>query len=176
VQDAYAEGLLRTLIAVGPKTLADPDDMDARANLMWAANQALNGLISVGVPQDWATHMIGHELTALYGIDHARSLTIVLPSLMRVRRAAKRAKLLQFADRVWEIRTGSEDERIDAAIAATEAFFTDLGMPVRLAQAEIAADAADRVCANLVAHGMTKLGEDEGVTPEVAAEILAGAA
>ncbi len=172
VQDAYAEALLRTLVAVGPKTLADPDDMDARANLMWAANQALNGLISVGVPQDWATHMIGHELTALYGIDHARSLTIVLPALLRVRRAAKRAKLLQYAERVWEIREGAEDARIDAAIARTEAFFTELGLPVRLAQAEVAADAADRICANLVAHGMTALGEDKGVTPDVAARIL----
>jgi NADP-dependent alcohol dehydrogenase len=176
VQDAYAEALLRTLVALGPKTLANPDDMDARANLMWAANQALNGLISVGVPQDWATHMIGHELTALYGVDHARSLTIVLPALLRVRRAAKRAKLLQYAERVWDIREGSEDARIEAAIARTEAFFTELGLPIRLAQAEIAPDAAEKVCANLVAHGMTALGEDQGVTPDVAARILSLAA
>lgn len=176
VQDAYAEALLRTLVAVGPKTLADPDDMNARANLMWAANQALNGLISVGVPQDWATHMIGHELTALYGTDHARSLTIVLPSLMRVRKAAKRAKLLQYAERVWDIREGADDERIAAAIAKTEAFFTALGMPVRLSQAGIPADAAEKVRDNLIAHGMTELGEDKGVTPDVATKILADAA
>ncbi len=172
VQDAYAEALLRTLIAVGPKTIAEPDDMNARANLMWAANQALNGLISVGVPQDWATHMIGHELTALYGVDHARSLTMVLPALLRVRRATKRAKLLQYAERVWEIREGSDDARIEAAIARTEAFFTELGLPIRLSQAEIAEGAAEKVCANLVAHGMTALGEDKGITPEVAARIL----
>ncbi len=176
VQDAYAEALLRTLVAVGPKTLAEPDDMDARANLMWAANQALNGLISVGVPGDWSTHMIGHELTALYGTDHARSLTIVLPALMRVRRAAKRDKLLQYAAEVWDLKDGPADARIESAILKTEAFFRSLGMPVRLADDRIAKDAADKVAANLEAHGLTALGEDKGVTPEVARQILVAAA
>mgnify|MGYP002143930363 CR=1 FL=1 len=91
-------------------------DYDNRANLMWTATLALNGLIGAGVPQDWATHMIGHELTALYGIDHARTLAIVLPALLNERRVAKRAKLLQYAERVWGLTTGSEDERITAAI------------------------------------------------------------
>lgn len=176
VQDAYAEALLRTLIAVGPKTLADPADADARANLMWAANQALNGLIAVGVPQDWSTHMIGHELTALYGIDHARSLTIVLPSLMRVRLAAKRDKLAQYAAEVWGLRDGPADARIESAILKTEAFFRALGMPVRLADGRIGKDAADKVAANLEAHGLTALGEDEGVTPEIARKVLIAAA
>ncbi|MGE4527291.1 MAG: iron-containing alcohol dehydrogenase [Rhodospirillaceae bacterium] len=175
VQDAYAEGLLRTLIAVGPKTLADPADKAARANLMWAANQALNGLIAVGVPQDWATHMIGHELTALYGVDHARSLTIVLPAMMRVRAAAKRAKLLQYAERVWDLRDGPEDARIGIAIERTEAFFRSLGLPVRLADARLAPEAVPAVVANLKAHGMTALGEDRAVTPDVAEQVLAAA-
>lgn len=176
VQDAYAEALLRTLIAVGPKTLADPNDMDARANLMWAANQALNGLIAVGVPQDWSTHMIGHELTALYGVDHARSLTIVLPSLMRVRLAAKRAKLAQYAAEVWGLKDGPTDARIESAILKTEAFFRSLGMPVRLADDHIAKDAAEKVAAKLEAHGLTALGEDQGVTPDVAFKVLTAAA
>ncbi|MBN2752009.1 MAG: iron-containing alcohol dehydrogenase [Rhodospirillaceae bacterium] len=175
VQDAYAEALLKTLIAVGPKTLADPDDMDARANLMWAANQALNGLISVGVPQDWSTHMIGHELTALYGLDHARSLTIVLPAMMRVRQEAKRAKLLQYAEHVWGVRGGAEDTRIGAAIERTEAFFRSLCLPVRLSDVHLKADVVAAVEANLIAHGMTALGEDKAVTPDVAKQVLTAA-
>jgi NADP-dependent alcohol dehydrogenase len=175
VQDAYAEGLLKTLVAVGPKTLADPGDMEARANLMWAANQALNGLISVGVPQDWATHMIGHELTALYGVDHARSLSIVLPAMMKVRRAEKRAKLRQYAANVWNLAAGTEDARIDAAIERTEAFFRSLGLPVRFADAKLGAAAVPEVLANLEAHGMTALGEDGGVTLAVSQKVLEAA-
>ncbi len=175
VQDAFAEGLMRTLIAVGPKTLADAADMDARANLMWAANQALNGLISVGVPQDWATHMIGHELTALYGVDHARSLSIVLPAMLKVRRGAKRAKLAQYAANVWGLVDGAEDARIDAAIEKTEGFFRALGLPVRLSDADLGQAAVAAVRANLEAHGMTALGEDRGVTPEVAEAVLSAA-
>jgi NADP-dependent alcohol dehydrogenase len=175
VQDAYAEGLLKTLVAVGPKTLADPGDMEARVNLMWAANQALNGLISVGVPQDWATHMIGHELTALYGVDHARSLSIVLPAMMKVRRAEKRAKLRQYAANVWNLAAGTEDARIDAAIERTEAFFRSLGLPVRLADAKLGAAAVPEVLANLEAHGMTALGEDGGVTLAVSQMVLEAA-
>ncbi|NQD93010.1 iron-containing alcohol dehydrogenase, partial [Pseudomonas sp. CrR25] len=103
LQDRYAEGLLQTLIEEGPKALADPQDYNVRANLMWCATQALNGLIGCGVPQDWATHMIGHELTALYHIDHAQTLAVILPALLAERRQAKRAKLLQYAGRVWQI-------------------------------------------------------------------------
>ena len=101
VQDRFAEGLLQTLIEIGPKILEDSADYDTRANLMWAASMALNGLIGAGVPQDWSTHLIGHELTALYGIDHARTLAIVLPANLQVRRQEKREKLLQYAARVW---------------------------------------------------------------------------
>ncbi|MGL6041459.1 MAG: iron-containing alcohol dehydrogenase, partial [Deefgea sp.] len=100
VQDRYAEGLLNILIEIGPKVLANPQDYDLRANLMWAATQALNGLIGAGVPQDWSTHMIGHELTALFDIDHARTLAIVLPANLALRSDSKREKLLQYADRV----------------------------------------------------------------------------
>ncbi len=98
-----------------------------RANIMWAATQALNGLIGAGVPQDWATHMLGHELTAMHGLDHAQTLAIVLPALWNEKRDTKRAKLLQYAERVWNITEGSEEQRIDAAIAATRSFFEQMG-------------------------------------------------
>ncbi|MDE2586070.1 MAG: iron-containing alcohol dehydrogenase [Betaproteobacteria bacterium] len=172
VQDRYAEGLLQTLVEVGPQALATPQDYDVRANLMWAATQALNGLIGAGVPQDWATHMLGHEITALYGLDHAQTLAIVLPALLNERRQAKREKLLQYAERVWQITTGSDDERIDAAIAKTRAFFESLGVKTRFSDYQIGADAPARITAQLEAHGMTALGEHQDVTPAVCRTIL----
>jgi alcohol dehydrogenase YqhD (iron-dependent ADH family) len=100
IQDRFAEGILLTLIEDGPKALKEPENYDVRANIMWAATQALNGLIGAGVPQDWATHMLGHELTAMHGLDHAQTLAIVLPALWNEKRDTKRAKLLQYAERV----------------------------------------------------------------------------
>ncbi|CAH1748402.1 NADPH-dependent aldehyde reductase YqhD [Thauera humireducens] len=172
VQDRYAESLLQTLIEVGPQALVTPEDYEVRANLMWTATQALNGLIGAGVPQDWATHMIGHEITALYGLDHAQTLAIVLPNLLQQRRDAKRAKLLQFAARVWDIHTGTEDERIDAAIARMRAFFESLGVKTRLSDYGIAADAVDRIVAQLEAHGMKKLGEHRDIDLATSRRIL----
>ena len=172
VQDRYAESLLQTLIEVGPQALATPEDYQVRANLMWTATQALNGLIGAGVPQDWATHMIGHEITALYGLDHAQTLAIVLPNLLQQRRDAKRAKLLQFAARVWDIHTGTEDERIDAAIARMRAFFESLGVKTRLSDYGIGADAVDRIVAQLEAHGMKKLGEHRDIDLATSRRIL----
>ena len=132
VQDRFAEGLMQTLIEIGPKVVHEPADYDSRANLMWTAAMALNGLIAAGVPQDWATHLIGHELTALHGIDHAQTLAIVLPPMLRLRRESKRAKLLQYAERVWQLAAGSEDERIDQAIQKTQDFFEHLGVKTHL--------------------------------------------
>lgn len=163
VQDRYAESLLLTLIETGPQALANPTDYDVRANLMWAATQALHGAVGAGVPQDWATHMIGHEITALYGLDHAQTLAVVLPNLLDVRRDVKRAKLLQYADRVWGLRTGDEDARIDQAIAHTRAFFEALGVRTRLADYGVGAEAVERIVAQLEAHRMVKLGEDRAV-------------
>lgn len=163
VQDRYAESLLLTLIETGPQALAHPTDYDVRANLMWAATQALHGAVGAGVPQDWATHMIGHEITALYGLDHAQTLAVVLPNLLDVRRDVKRAKLLQYADRVWGLRTGDEDARIDQAIAQTRAFFEALGVRTRLADYGIGAEAVEPIVAQLEAHRMVKLGEDRAV-------------
>ncbi|HNI75580.1 MAG TPA: iron-containing alcohol dehydrogenase [Giesbergeria sp.] len=174
-QDRFAEGLLQTLVEIAPGALAEPPDYDHRANLMWTATLALNGLIGAGVPQDWATHMIGHELTALYGIDHARTLAIVLPSLMQSQRAAKRDKLLQYAERVWHVSGGTEDERIDAAITHTRAFFESVGIPTRLSAYGLGREAVDAVVAQLTAHGMLKLGEHRSITPEVSRAILEAA-
>lgn len=171
-QDRFAEGLLQTLIEIGPKALAEPRDYATRANLMWVATLALNGLIGAGVPQDWATHMVGHELTARYDIDHARTLAVVLPSMLDARRDAKRAKLLQYAARVWNIVDGPEDARIDAAIARTRAFFESLGVKTRLADYGVGADAIDGLIAQLEAHGMTRLGERKDITLDVSRRVL----
>jgi NADP-dependent alcohol dehydrogenase len=173
VQDRFAEGILQTLIEIGPRLLAAPEPVyDDRANLMWTATMALNGLIGAGVPQDWATHMIGHELTALYGLDHAQTLAVVLPAMMRVRRDAKRAKLLQYAERVWQITEGSEDERIDAAIARTEAFFREVGVGTRLPDYGLDRAAIPAVLKALEAHRMVKLGETREVTLDVSRKVL----
>lgn len=172
VQDRFAESLLQTLIEIAPKVVEESADYDTRANLMWTATMALNGLIGAGVPQDWSTHMIGHELTALHNIDHARTLAIVLPANMQVRRAQKRDKLLQYAERVWHIVDGDEEQRIDAAIARTRAFFEDLGLPTRLADYQLGAKDIDEVIKQLEAHKLTKLGEHQDISLDVSRHIL----
>nr|WP_319387799.1 iron-containing alcohol dehydrogenase [uncultured Cohaesibacter sp.] len=175
VQDGFAETLLRTLIDLGPKALETPKDYDIRANLMWTATLALNGLIGAGVPQDWSSHMIGHEITALNDTDHARTLAVVLPSLMNDQRDRKREKLLQYAANVWDIRTGSDDERIDAAIEATRGFFESIGIKTRLGDYDVAAPEIDRIVAALKDHGLTALGEHRAITPDDARRILEAA-
>ena len=175
VQDRFAEGLLRTLVEIGHDAVEKPEDYDTRANLMWTATMALNGLIGAGVPQDWATHMIGHELTALHGIDHARTLAVVLPAVMQVRREEKRAKLLQYAERVWDIRDGSEDARIEQAIERTRAFFESLEVPTRLSAYQLDATAIDPLVAQLEKHGMVKLGEKQDINLETSRHILQAA-
>jgi len=177
LQDRFAESILKILIDVGPKTLAKPNDYDLRANLVWAATWALNTAIGQGVPQDWATHMIGHELTALYGIDHARTLAIILPNLMNVQRAQKKEKLLQFAERVWDIHGGSEDARIDAAIAKTRAFYESLGIKTRLSDySEVKPGTAAQVAKRFVARGVNEMGERGDITPDKVEKILSLAA
>lgn len=172
VQDRFAEGLLQTLIEEGPKALSQPDNYDVRANVMWAATMALNGLIGQGVPQDWATHMIGHEITALYGLDHAQTLAIVLPSLLQQQRGQKRDKLLQYGRRVWQLQHQDEERLIDDAINHTRAFFEQMGVPTRLADYGIKADAVDKLVAALQANGMLKLGEHADITTDVSRQIL----
>ncbi|MFZ6657871.1 iron-containing alcohol dehydrogenase [Undibacterium sp. TJN19] len=172
VQDRFAEGLLLTLIEEGPKALANPEDYDVRANLMWCATMALNGLISTGVPQDWATHMIGHELTALHGIDHAQTLAIVLPSMLRVRKEGKRAKLLQYAERVWGLVDGDEDSRIEAAISRTQDYFEQMGVKTRLGDYQLSSTDIEPILSALQTHSMIKLGEKRDVTLDVSRQVL----
>lgn len=175
IQDRFAEGILLTLIEEGPKALKEPENYDVRANLMWAATQALNGLIGAGVPQDWATHMLGHELTAMHGLDHAQTLAVVLPALWNEKRNEKRAKLLQYAGRVWNITEGSDNERIDAAIAATRRFFETMGAPTRLRDYGLDGSSIPALLAKLEEHGLTALGEHQDITLDVSRRIYEAA-
>jgi NADP-dependent alcohol dehydrogenase len=172
VQDRIAEGILQTLIEIGPTTVAEPENYDARANHVWSATVALNGIIGVGVPWDLTTHLIGHELTALFGIDHGQTLAIVLPSVLEVRRARKRAKLLQYAERVWHIESGSEEEKIDLAIQKTREFFECLGVKTCLSQYGIGAEKIPVIIEQLKAHGMTALSETQDLTLDISQKIL----
>lgn len=172
VQDRFAEGLLLTLIEEGPKVLAEPDNYAARANVMWTATMALNGLIGAGVPQDWATHMIGHELTALHGLDHAQTLAIILPSLLVQQRDSKREKLLQYASRVWALHEGSDESRIDQAIDRTREFFESLGVATRLSSYALAAEALPPLLAKLEQHSRFPLGERQSLLAEDCLAIL----
>ncbi len=174
LQDRQAEAVLLTLIEEGPKVLKNPSDYEARANVMWAATNALNGLVGCGVPQDWATHMIGHELTAFYGIDHAQSLAVVLPRLLAHCREAKMAKLLQYGSRVFgiQLKKGTEAKAADAAIKATEEFFNSIGMKTRLSDYKIdAKDAAAKIGRRLEER-KTMLGERSDISPVDVAVIL----
>jgi NADP-dependent alcohol dehydrogenase len=172
IQDRLAESILQTLIEIGPVTIAEPENYEARANLEWCATLALNGLIGAGVPQDWATHMIGHELTAMFGIDHGQTLAIILPAMLEVRREKKRAKLLQYAERVWNIRSGSEEEKIDQAIRKTRDFFESLGIKTRLSEYEVTADKVPALVEQLKTHGWSALSETEDLTLDISRKIL----
>lgn len=171
-QDRTAEGILQTLIEIGRKTIDNPEDYETRANLVWNATMALNGLIGSGVPQDWSTHMIGHELTALFGIDHAKSLAIVLPSLLQARREQKHEKLLQYGERVWGIREGDENQRIDLAIEKTREFFEGLGIKTRLSEYGVTVDKIEEVVQGLETKGMTALSEQGDLTLDISRQIL----
>ncbi|WP_172956208.1 iron-containing alcohol dehydrogenase [Aeromonas sobria] len=175
VQDRLAEGLLQVLVENGPRALAEPANYQVRANLMWAASLALNGLIGCGVPQDWASHAIGHQLTALYGLDHGQSLAVVLPSLLRERASQKQDKLAQFAERVWHSTREDKALRIEEAIIRTEQFFQKMGLGTRLADYGLSESCIPAVCSNLKRVGRTALGEQQDIDPDRVARILARA-
>ncbi len=145
VQDRQAEALLLALIDIAPKVMAEPHNYDHRADMMWAATQALNGIIGCGVPGDWATHLIGHELTAFYGLDHGQSLAVVLPALLRHQKKQKWDKLLQYAERVWHLGNSPAETRIDAAIEKTEQFFRSLGVATRLKEYGVGSEGLARI-------------------------------
>lgn len=171
VQDGYAEALLKNLLVLAEQ-YDQRETLNWRENLMWTANQALNGLIGTGVPQDWATHMIGHELTALYGVDHARSLAIVQPSLLRNQLVVKKAKLEQLGSNVFALPAG--DDLAERTIAAIEAFYHSLNVATQLTEhGEDKAAAIDKIIGQLTAHNMVKLGENQAITLTQSREILA---
>lgn len=171
IQDRFAESILKTLIEEGPKVIADKTNYDAAANFMWSATMALNGLIGAGVPQDWATHMIGHELTAFHGIDHARTLAIVLPGVMKIEREQKKAKLLQYGERVWGILDGTDEERINQTIAKTVAFFESLGVQTKLPDYSVSTETVNAITDRFRKRGY-KLGEKANIGPEEIQMIL----
>jgi NADP-dependent alcohol dehydrogenase len=172
LQDRQAEAILSTLIEQAPKVKAEPENYDVRANIMWCATQALNGIIGCGVVSDWATHMIGHELTAAFGLAHAETLAIVLPGLLRHERNAKCAKLAQYGRRVWGIQGLPDDETADLAIARTETFFEETGVRTRLSAYGLTPADCAIVSERFRSRG-TKLGEHQAITAKETAEILA---
>ena len=172
IQDRFSEGILKTMIEIGKETVENPENYDIRANHVWASTLALNGLIGAGVPQDWATHLNGYELTTAYHLDHGITLAIVLPALLEVKKADKLDKLAQYATRVWHITEGTKEEKADKAITKTREFFESLGVSTHLKDYGLGAEAVDKIVKQLEEHGMTRLGEKGDVTPEVAREIL----
>ncbi|MBN2776582.1 MAG: iron-containing alcohol dehydrogenase [Bacteroidales bacterium] len=172
VQDAYSAALLKVLIEQGPKVLENRSDYDANANLMWAATMALNGLLRTGVPEDWSTHMIGHEITALYGVDHAQTLAIVLPGVLTVMKDEKAEKLLHYAQNVWNIDTSDANRAIELAIEKTESFFNSVGIKTRLSDYDIPESAIGDICKKLEQKKYVKLGENRNINPEKVEKIL----
>jgi NADP-dependent alcohol dehydrogenase len=171
LQDRFAESVLLTLIEEGPKVLANKKDYEAAANFMWSATVALNGWISPGVPQDWSTHLIGHELTAFHGIDHARTLAIVLPGTMSIKRKNKKEKIIQYGERIWGINSGTDDERIDKAIAKTADFFESLGLPTTLTAYHLGKETVDKIVDRFEKRNF-KLGEKADIDFNQVREIL----
>lgn len=159
LQDRLAESILLTLIEQAPKVFADPKNYEIRANLMWCSTWALNDFIGVGVPNDWATHRLGHEITSRFGLDHGEALAIVLPSLLNIKRKQKREKLLQYGKRIWQITKGSEKQKIDKAIAKTRWFFESLGTKTTLSAYGIDQNQIPKLIQQLKNHKFTALGE-----------------
>jgi NADP-dependent alcohol dehydrogenase len=172
LQDRFAESILQTLVEIAPQVMAQPDHYEAASNLMWCCTMALNGLIQKGVPTDWATHGIGHELTALYGIDHARTLAIIFPQLYRVKMEQKKEKLAQYGRRVWQITASDDAEAAELAIQKTVDFLHSLGIQTRLS--EYTSDFAQTgafIEARFAERGW-RLGEHRDIGPEVARQIV----
>lgn len=166
LQDRIAEGILQTLIEVGPKVVENPADYALASNFMWSCTMALNGLIAKGVPTDWATHMIGHELTALYGIDHARTLAIIGPNLYRVLFETKKRKLAQYGKRIFNL-SGTDDEIANEAINKTVDFFHTMGMDTKLSQyTDDYSKTADFIVNRFDERGWKAMGERQNITLE----------
>jgi NADP-dependent alcohol dehydrogenase len=166
LQDRFAESIMQTLIEIAPRVIKNPSDYEAAANFMWSCTMALNGLIQKGVPTDWAVHAIGHELTALFGIDHARTLAVIAPSHYHYNFEAKKEKLAQYGKRVWNIQSGSTEEIAAAAIEKTVEFFHSLGIDTKLADyTEAYEGTAEKIFQRFTERGWIGLGEHKSLTP-----------
>lgn len=173
LQDRFAESILQTLIEIAPKVLEDPTDYKAASNFMWSCTMALNGLIQKGVPTDWAVHAIGHELTALFGIDHARTLAVIAPSHYKFNFEDKKEKLAQYAERIWGVTEGSTDDKAYEAITKTEAFFNNLGIDTKLSDyTKEYEGTAEKIAQRFTDRGWTGLGEHQTLSPERVEKIV----
>lgn len=171
LMDRWAESILSTLIEIAPKIKEDPKNYDLMADFMLSATMGLNGFIAMGVTQDWCTHMIGHELTALHGLTHGHTLAIVLPGTLRTLREQKEGKIVQYGERIWGIREGSTEQRIEQAIEKTEQFFQSLGLTTRLSQENIG-DTTITEIERRFNDREVAFGEAQNVTGAVARKIL----
>jgi NADP-dependent alcohol dehydrogenase len=173
LQDRIAESVMQTLIEVAPKVMEDPSDYDAASDFMWSCTMALNGLLRVGTPNDWSTHMMAHELTALYGIDHARTLAIIHPSQMRYKFEDKKEKLAQYAERVWGVTEGSLEDKAEEGIIKTEKYFRSLEMETKLSKyTDDYKKTSDIVKERFEERNWKGLGEKQNITPDDAKKIV----
>lgn len=174
IQDRFSEGILQTIMEIAPKIMKNQKDYVLASNFMLSATMGLNGFSAMGVPQDWATHMIGHELTALHGLDHGLTLALVEPSLMNVMREEKGDKIVQYAQRVLGIVDGTREQRIDFAIKRTADFFESLGVVLSLAHYGVTQSSIDEICSRFECRG-AKLGENGTIDSKVVRKILEAA-
>jgi len=174
LQDRLAESILLTLIEEAPRVLSDPKDYNARANLMWSATWGLNDFIGVGVPNDWATHMLSHEITSRFGLDHGQAIAIVVLSLLSLKRKQKKEKILQYAKRIWNITQGSDNEKIDEAITKTKNFFESLGIKTKLSCYGITKNQVPVLIKQLKSHKLTALGEHGDIDLKQSEKIYRG--
>ncbi len=173
LQDRISESIIQTLMEIAPSIMKNPAEYDTACEFMWSCTMALNGLIQKGVPTDWTVHAIGHELTVLYGIDHARTLAIIAPSHYRYNFESKKEKLAQYAERVWKINEGTTEEKAYAAINKMEAFFHSLGMETKLSKySENYRDAAPFIFKTFTERGMTGIGEHKNISPDDVVKIV----
>jgi NADP-dependent alcohol dehydrogenase len=173
LQDRISESILKTLIDIAPKVIFEPYNQSTASNFMWCCTMALNGLIQKGVPTDWATHMIGHELTAKYEIDHAMTLAIIFPNLWRYKFENKKEKLAQYAERIWDIRSGSVEEKAELAIQKTVDFLHSIEVKTKLSEyTENYNGFSDEVKQTFEARNWIALGERKDITPEDVKKIV----
>ena len=173
LQDRIAEGILQTLVEIGPNVVENPTDYKLASNFMWSATMALNGLIQKGVPSDWATHMIGHELTALYEIDHARTLAIIAPNLYKVLFETKKEKLAQYGERIFCVQGNSVEEKAEKAIEKTIEFFKLMGMETKISEfTKEYQETANFIVNRFEERKWLALGEKQNITLEKVREIV----